>query len=110
MDRSLKSDAWIAATLVMLAVVFVALVSWHAVFGANCLGRFRHVVFVQRVLQRECDDHSQQPEECRSPHVIDRGWPESGRSRRSGARRGGASEIRHDHFLADGQDVQTTLK
>ena len=117
MDRSLKSDAWIAATLVMLAVVFVALVSHSGSSAGGTLSSGRTVLVVSDTLylcSEFCKESATITANNRKSVVHTTSLIVDGRKVGDLDEAARAVEVRVKFdtitFLADGKDVQTTLK
>ena len=117
MDRSLKSGAWIAATLVLFAVVFVALVSLAGGSAGGTLSSGRTVMVFSDTLYL-CSESSKESATItanfRKIVVHPTSLIVDGRKVGDLDEAVRAVEVRVKFgsitFLADGQDVPTTLE
>ena len=117
MDRSLKSGAWIAATLVLFAVVFVALVSLAGGSAGGTLSSGRTVMVFSDTLYL-CSESSKESATItanfRKIVVHPTSLIVDGRKVGDLDEAVRAVEVRVKFgaitFLADGKDVPTTLK
>ena len=117
MDRSLKSGVWIAATLVMFAVVFVALVSLSGSSAGGTLSSGRTVLVVSDTLylcSEFCKVSATITANNRKIVIHPTSLIVDGRKVGDLDEAARAVEVRVKFgtitFLADGKDVQTTLK